>query len=217
MRKTLSFSLVLVFLMATAGVAQAGEFTGITVDGWSSHLQWEGPTSRHPVNTINENGLHFDGTDTHTVWPQEAAWTTDWNAPIADQFVTYDMGVSVNPATLLVRIWNNNEPGWLHAGIKDLDILVSTDGITFSSLGVSVLAQGPGANNVDYSEMLSFTPGSAFQYIKLDVLANHGAVEVVGLAEVKFYANEVPEPASMLLLAAGSVLACSRRRRQRQK
>lgn len=214
MRKTLSFSLVLVFLMAIAGVAQAAEFTGITVDSWSSHLQWEGPTSRHPDNTINEYGLHYNGPDTHTVWPQDAAWTSDWNAPIADQYITYDMGAQVNPATLLVRIWNNNEPGWLHAGVRDLDILVSADNISFTSLGVSVLAQGPALNDVDYSEVFSFSPGSPFQYVKFDVLANHGAAEVVGLAEVKFYADEIPEPASMLILAVGSVLACRRRRRQ---
>ena len=213
MRRMLILMLVFSFVLLISATAQADEITGLAIERHSSHLQWSGPTVRHPIHIINEDGLNYAGIPgAHDAWPDNTAWTSDWNAPIASQFVVIDMEAELTMDDLLVRIWNNNEPGWTTGGVQDLDILVSTDDISYTLLGSLVVAEGPADNLVDYSEVFSLATSSPFRYVMLDVNSNHGAAQIVGLCEVKLYANEIPEPMTILLMAGGAVMASIRRR-----
>ena len=217
MKKNLfGINFCVMFIIATlcsfSSLAVAGEITGVTVDDVSYE---SAVNNRFAVNTINEQGLD-PITGYHTDFADGGQWTSGYGLAVADAYIAYDLGAeySLMGDDFLVRIWNWNN--WqTEFSAKDLDILVSADGVSYTALGSVTLAIGPSSDAVDYSETFTFIPTAPFQYVKLDIQSAYTAQPLVGLAEVKFYASEIPEPATMLLLAGGAIMASIRRRRVR--
>jgi hypothetical protein len=103
-------------------------------------------------------------------------------------------------------IWNYNaDCCGLNRSVQSLNVLVSTNDVTFSPVGsFSGLPEGTG--NPIPADILSLS-GVAGQWVEFDITGNYGG-GFAGLTEVQFSGEvgQVPEPASGLLLLAG--LAC---------
>ena len=110
--------------------------------------------------------------------------------------VTLDLGFPHMVSA--VRIWNYNEilPGRediLNRGTNEFEILVSTDGTTFSSAGSFALAVSPGESTVDSSEF--FEVNKEARYIRIDVASGHGNADgFVGLSEVQVWGQALENP-----------------------
>ena len=81
--------------------------------------------------------------------------------------------------------------------MKDVEISVSTDGVSYNSLGIFQFSQAPGTN--DYLGELISTADTAAQFVRFHVLSNYAGDFTfgVGLSEVQFFgappAAVVPE------------------------
>jgi hypothetical protein len=219
MKRMLALAFILGLVLLVPVAVQAAEITGLSIAGVSSWLQWSGPDARNPVNIINNSGMGEYGPDTHSKWSDNTSWWTDWNAPLG--WVTIDMGSMKTMNSLLVRVWNgnywNSYDGGITGQVKDLDISLSKDNITFTTPVSVILAAVPADTETDYSQTftLSGRNGVTARYVKLTINSNYGVgapYPSSALSEVKLYANEVPEPVSMLLMAGGAVIASIRRR-----
>jgi hypothetical protein len=121
-----------------------------------------------------------------------------------------------------MRFWNYNEiltsdplrdAELLGRGVATADILVSNNGIDFSTLiPGQAFQQAPGDQLVDFSESVALNTDA--RYVRLNVLSNHGDAGFVGISEVQFFA--VPEPGVFALLSVVLAGAVWRRRRTRR-
>ncbi|MGI9428611.1 MAG: lamin tail domain-containing protein, partial [Bythopirellula sp.] len=137
------------------------------------------------------DGSGLDG-QTHTTVPDGSRWLNQgsWGGDPAvydlDPEIIFDLGQIYSVDRM--KIWNYNE--LTSRGIATMDVLVSTDGVNYSTLisGQSV-DRAPGNNAVDFSQQVSLGGVSA-RYVKYDILSSHGGGhDFVGLSEVQFFAN----------------------------
>jgi hypothetical protein len=164
---------------------------------------------------VDATGLFADN---HSTTPDPTMWLSDGvgfggdPGDDGDPEVVFDLGGVYDVGS--VRIWNYNEINHRHRGVKDLEILVSLDGVSYDSMGNFTLFEAPGVDNVDYSETLPIN-ASDVQFVKFDILSNYnGAIYpndpsdyddngFVGLSEVRFYSGLVPEPSAVVMLVVG--------------
>jgi hypothetical protein len=146
-------------------------------------------------------------------------WMTDLGVNQAQ--VTFDLGglYRLDAAT----IWNYNfgNPAEFQStilrGVKDLRVLTSQDGNTFSEIFSGRLAMGTGQP----------LPGQIFdldgraRFVQIDILNNYGQGTYAerdwssGLSEVRFEGTAVPEPATWAMMIIGfGVVGRMMRRRQ---
>jgi hypothetical protein len=112
-------------------------------------------------------------------------------------------------------LWNFN--AFSIVGVKDVNVLRSTDGTNFTSVTGSPTQFAIGAESAPESpEQFSFAPVTA-SYVRFQVLSNYGSTFVTGLSEVQFdgtpAATAVPEPLTILgtLTGLGGGAALKRR------
>jgi hypothetical protein len=110
-------------------------------------------------------------------------------------------------------IWNYNaDCCGLDRSVQSLNILVSTDDVTFTPVGsFSGLPEGTG--NPIPADVLNLS-GAIGRWVEFDITSNYGA-DYTGLSEVEFSTDtgQVPEPASGLLVLAGVAVGFIYRRR----
>jgi len=215
-------------------LVQAASTTEIpaTVDYVSSELIEN--FDRDADYTLDESGLTpttINGTLTHSTGPNGEMWlntdngccggvsNTGPNDNDSDPEIVFDVGSTQYIEAL--QVWNYNESGdYRWRGANDVEILISTDNVNFTSLGTTNFAVAPGVSGFDYSQF--FVLNSNTRYVKLDIASNHGAPDsFIGLSEVKFFAGQplvavIPEPSTFLIWALGLIgLAwCASRRRR---
>jgi hypothetical protein len=200
------------------------EITGVRIKSVSSELVGVNRVNQrldraavHLVDSSGLGGLSSDGlgiapADAHSTDPDGTSWShagigywSDYGTGAADSrrddpspWIIFDLGHTCDLER--IRIWNYNERGG-HSkrGVKELEILVSTDGSAFTPVGRFVLARAPEADDVDFSQSLSVASKAAgVRYVKFRILSNHNGADyqkpvpgpdwsLVGLGEVKFY------------------------------
>ena len=168
------------------------------------------PFNRLPEHTVNYNGVF---SRTHSVIPDANMWLGG-EGDIAPT-ITFDLG-SAQPLANMV-FWNYNEflpgrPDLLQRGVRQADILLSNDGVTFSPFANDVMfAIAPGDNTTEFAETVNLSGASA-RFVRLAVDANHGDASYTGISEVQFFA--IPEPSTAWLIAGPlAAFLFSRRRR----
>ena len=127
-----------------------------------------------------------------------------------------------------LKIWNFNDQSQLSAGILEARVLYTTDTTLplasrmWTDAGTIAVARGTGsgyygANTViDVPTDLPGLDGVEMTGIMLEVLDTYGSTQA-GLSEINFEGTEVPEPATMGLLAVGGIAMLRSRRRRNKK
>lgn len=180
--------------------------------------------------TINGNGLRYvdnhnnnmtyDLPDTSVMGMMWLSENGDTNASIAYGF---DTAVTIEGLTT----WNFNDKSQLSAGIQEFRILYTTDTVlplasrTWINAGTGVMARGTGSNyylpnTIDVATQLPGLEGVELTGIMLEVISSYGSNQV-GLSEIRFDGEVVPEPATMGLLAVGGIAMLRSRRRRNNK
>lgn len=181
---------------ASAAIPVSGVTTSSTFSTYNS------------INLINGSGLSgalHDGN-----------FTNKWLADTDDvtPTLTFDLGDLFNLTDTV--IWNYGG-GCCGAtrNVNRLNIMGSTNGSTFASLGSFALSDPTSASFGGDTLTLS----GVARYVRFDILSNRGDPNYTGLSEVQFNgANAaVPEPATwaMMILGMGLVGASIRRRKVR--
>ncbi len=203
---------------------------GVTATG--SSFLFGGPPAfdRSPANTV-------DGVGRGTEVPDGAAgegngmWLTEgigFNAGNdTDPQITFDLGEVTAIGEMVVYNYNEILPGrtdLLNRGVQEAEILISDDGINFTSLGTEMfqIAPGNGSNPgrvVDLDVMARF--------VQLDIISNFNGADYttgvtgadfgfVGLNEVEFFAptRVIPEPGTFTVLTVALMGLSTRRRRK---
>ncbi len=187
-----------------------------TIQSVSSNIKDFNRDAVYAVSGVGLGGTAHSRSPGGTMWLNQG---TFGNVPPeqfdTDPFIVFDVGAETSLDRIV--IWNYNEalPGrddLLNRGVKTADILVAGDDLVFTPLiTAQELAIAPGTDDVDFGQAIDLA-GVTARYIKLDYLTNFGNGEnFVGLSEVQFYA--VPEPGTLTLLAASSLLLLARRRK----
>jgi PEP-CTERM motif len=169
---------------------QAGLLSGYTagVTDFDSYL------ATNPLHTLTFSGNEWFG-----------------NSGTTAATVTYDFGALVSVDRL--ALWNEES-----SGIGTLNLLGSTDGLTFTSLGTYSPFDNPLA---DYpAEVFSFG-ATSLRYARFEMSdcpqVNPGSFAACAIGEVAFRtAGAVPEPATwgMMLLGFGAIGGTLRRQRK---
>jgi F5/8 type C domain len=129
--------------------------------------------------------------------------------------LTFDLG-SVYALTN-TSIWNyGGGCCGTDRNVKELDILLSTDGTNYNSLGMFSLSN---PTTAFFGADIIGLAGNA-RYVRFDVLSNYGGLSFTGLSEVQFNGqavSAVPETATWLMMIAGIGVVGSLARRRRQR
>ncbi len=223
----------------SAGPARASLITGVTIHDVSSEFVYS-VTDRGAVHIVDGSGLDVNGPGTHTVTPDGNMWCNNgvgqpWY-PLPDDtdpYIVFDLGAQ--HALSSFRVWNYNEGTSIpvtYRGVKDVEILVSADDVTYNSMGIYTLVESPWTDTVDFSQTVPLIANDV-RYVMFDILSNHdGAIyptdgpggseggheggigyAMVGLSEIQF--SVIPEPGTLALAACGLIaLAVVARRRR---
>jgi F5/8 type C domain len=190
--------------IANAPNAQAALINGVTV---STDM---GNASGNINNIVNGAGLPGNIpslTGTHAAGSVSNAWL---GSLIAGN-ITFNLNGTYSLAGF--SLWNYNAASAF--GVKDVNVLTSTDGGTFTSVAGSPTQFAVGATFApEAPEQFSFAPVTA-SYVRFQVLSNYGSF-LTGLSEVQFNsasATSVPEPFTILgtLTGLGGGAALKRR------
>ena len=130
--------------------------------------------------------------------------------PVTSGSITFDLGGLYDLDGM--AIWNFN--GFNQDGVKDVIVLGSTDGVSFTPIDGAPTHFAIGANGAaEAAELFSFSRTASF--VRLDVLSAYGNFDF-GLSEAMFTGTAVvPEPSCCALGLSGMVTLLARARRRR--
>jgi hypothetical protein len=185
--------------IANAPNAQAALINGVTATtDMGSYLSFD-------INNI-VNGAGLPGnTPSLTGTHDRGSFTNNWASSrnITTGNITFNLNGTYSLAGL--SLWNFNANAWI--GVKNVNVLSSTDGTNFTSVTGAPNQFAIGAESAPESpEQFSFAPVTA-SYVRFQVLSNYGSPVLTGLSEVQFdgtpAATAVPEPLTILGTLAG--------------
>ncbi|AQT67811.1 F5/8 type C domain protein [Anaerohalosphaera lusitana] len=131
--------------------------------------------------------------DPHSATPAGAIWLSDGKGEIDDQFITFDLG-SVQDVDK-IRVWNYTERlrGFMNYGIKDFDVLASSDGKDFHNCGSFELKVAHSIEDKHYHQDIDVDIEEA-RYVRFNVKTNQnskaycgGFTRHAGLSKVRFF------------------------------
>lgn len=106
-----------------------------------------------------------------------------WNGD-ANSWLWFDLGRAARVRG--VYIWNYNEGnGWNTRGVKDVDILASTDGKTFVPVGTFTFQMARGEDG-DAGQAIAFGKVVRARFFRWQIRSNYRGGEMSGLSEVRF-------------------------------
>lgn len=88
------------------------------------------------------------------------------------------------------HFWNSNEEGYTHRGFKEVVIDYSNDGSNWTELGIFEFEEATGADDYEGFAGPDFG-GIQARYILITMLSTFDEADCTGLAEVKFYVDEI--------------------------
>jgi F5/8 type C domain len=192
---TLALSIV------TASTAQAALINGVTVTTTMGNI-----FAGYDINNI-VNGSGLPGNTPSLTGTHAAADTSNtWAGDLAvGNLITFNLNGTYSLAGF--SLWNFN--GNSNIGVKDVNVLSSTDGTNFTSVAGAPTQFAIGANAAPESpQQFSFAPVTA-SYVRFQILSNQnftGTGNPAGLSEVQFNSastTSVPEPLTILGTLAG--------------
>ena len=188
------------------------------------------PFDRGVLRGIDDSGLNPGDASlatpdqSHTSVPDTNMWLSSgagFGGVDPDPTYTVDLGAVYGVTGL--RVWNYNENSnnpavFTMRGVRDTNILISLDNVSYVPLGLFTVAQAPGNDSYagDFVNVAAFNGGNPlpFRYFRLDIQSSWGGDNsFYGLSEIMFEGTIVPEPGSALLLGLATVGLLSRRRR----
>lgn len=172
------------------------------------------------VNATNNSGMsgYYGTQDTHDNDANGATmWLTD-NNPRSSNWIQLDLGAIYPLGKMLV--WNYNQPGTTNKGVKNAQVLYSTDGLIWTNLGGSgktqQFAQASGSATEKANTTVDFS-GVAARYVKIvpnetagDGNWNAKGPTSFGLSQIRIYRytsyiTEMDQNVTALDVTAGSV------------
>lgn len=212
-------------LVCVVNVAQAAVIIPVDAIASSEYLDGGGIYGgvmgdlRYADNTWNGNGLLAGGTYGLHTRRYSASGSglsrnpgAHWMAGELKPTITWDLGSAFNLSGF--HLWNYGEQdGYETRGVKTADVLVSSDGTTFTPVlsGQEFLIAPPSGNFPGNDYTLN---ASDVRYVRFNVLATHGDTNFAGLSEIRFFSG-IPEPSSLVLGGLGlmGLIGGGRRRR----
>ena len=165
------------------------------------------------VDIINGNGL-----DTSSIPPVHSSLPLNWYYwesqpflcnPTCSVGLTFDLGSVYTVDSF--RVWNfnyvNQAGPYTGRGVRNVSISTSVDGASYGSALPFEFAQAPGTDTYT-GELFSGLGWTDTRYIKFDIGSYWGGGDSaghVGLSEIQFYSDAVPEPSTALLLCAAAL------------
>jgi hypothetical protein len=136
----------------------------------------------------------------HSATPGGPMWLSDGETELADQYISFDLGAVYTLKK--ISVWNYIEPvrGFMNYGIKDMEVLASSNGSDFRPVGTFSLKEAAQTEDKHYQQDLAVQIDKA-RYIRFKVKTNHntdwysnGISKYAGLSRVKFFAeDEIPD------------------------
>lgn len=194
----------------TAFAFAAAPANAVIVGATGATINSGGPGFGNIADTHNQNGLQsnyvsgvtdfdtFVASTYHTYIFSGYEWFSNQGSTSAS--VTYDLG-SVRTINKMA-LWNEES-----SGIGLLDLSVSSDGVTFSSLLSGLSPTDNNSGNFDYLADVFVFASTAFRFIKMDMSRCpqvDSDFNACAIGEVAFnQVSAVPVPAALPLLVTG--------------
>ena len=126
----------------------------------------------------------------HGDTPNGPAWVSSGKGPPGSEFIVYDLGSLVDLGQLVVWNFQDHARGLLTRGIREMEVLVSSDGKAFESLCRVALDRAPEIGERGYEQRVQL-PGAQARYVRFNVVSNHsddwsGWTDFVALNRIVF-------------------------------
>ncbi|MGD0901199.1 MAG: discoidin domain-containing protein, partial [Thermoguttaceae bacterium] len=141
----------------------------------TSGISWNAANSRYE-DKGNDTGAWWDGVG-----------TTGW--------ITLNFGSQKTFSKL--HYWGYDTPGWTNIGAKNVDLQISSDGNTWTTVKSATWNQAPGTAGYAGSDQLLDAPVTT-QYFRLNITSNWGGAGYIAMDEIWFYQAQVGAPGGQL-------------------